>query len=104
MKQRRHLLCHALTTPLIMVVPPDGATVAYKILRTSMREEMSWTPLVSSPMTLGWKNTRATETFSTDSADVSVWELVLDLHRGWGQRRQFVRHALNNLSGHDRDA
>ena len=26
------------------------------------------------------KNTRTTETFSTDSADVSVWEL----HRGWG--------------------
>ena len=46
----------------------------------------------------------ATETFSTDSADVSVWELVLDLHRGWSHRRQFVRHALNNLPGHGRAA
>ena len=42
----------------------------------------------------------ATETFSTDSADVSVWELVLELHRGCGQRRQFVRDALTNLLEH----
>ena len=28
--------------------------------------------LASLPMTLGWKNTRATETLSTDSDDVSV--------------------------------
>ena len=26
-------------------------------------KEVSWTPLVSLPMTLGWKNTLATETF-----------------------------------------
>ena len=26
------------------------------------------------------------------------------LHRGWSQRRQFVRHSLNNLSGHGRTA
>ena len=44
---------------------------------------------------------RAMETFSDDSDDVSVWELVDRIgppssHRGWSQRRQFVRHALDN--------
>ena len=44
------------------------------------------------------------ETFIADSDDVSVWELILGLHREGGQRRQFVRHALNNLSVRGRAA
>merc|ERR1711992_370721 len=49
--------------PANMVVPPDNTTLAYKSLRMSTSHFMmdwkvvSWMPLASLPMKLGWKST-----------------------------------------------
>merc|ERR1712087_13670 len=49
--------------PANMVVPPDRTTLAYKSLRMSTSHFMmlwnvvSWTPLASFPMKLGWNST-----------------------------------------------
>merc|ERR1712083_1273376 len=49
--------------PANMVVPPDNTTLAYKSLRMSTSHFMmdwkvvSWIPLASLPMKLGWKST-----------------------------------------------
>merc|ERR1719376_1359337 len=49
--------------PEYMVVPPESTTLAYKSLRMSTSHFMiewkvvSWTPLASFPMKLGWKRT-----------------------------------------------
>merc|ERR1712024_92142 len=49
--------------PANMVVPPDNTTFAYKSLRISTSHFMidwnvvSWIPLASFPMKLGWKST-----------------------------------------------
>ena len=41
-------------------------------VNVTLHDVVAWTPLVSLPMTHGWKNTSVTETFGTDSDDVSV--------------------------------
>merc|ERR1719502_2409831 len=51
--------------PANIVVPPDNTTLAYKSLRMStshfmmLWKEVSWIPLASLPMKLGWNNTSA---------------------------------------------
>ena len=68
--------------PWNMAVPPDGINLAYNSLRMSAsdsvlnKSEVSWIPLASLPVTLGWNNLRPTETFSADNDDVFVWEHV----------------------------
>ena len=91
MEQRRLFLRHVQKYSLNMVVPLDSTT--WRTTPCGFQSVVD--SLASLPMTLGWKNTCA-------QRKRSVWELVLDVQRGWGQRRQFVRHALNNLSGHGR--
>ena len=64
---------------------------------------VSWNPLASLPVEHGWKSTfYATETFGAINDDVSVWDVVLDLYRGWRQRRQLLRHVLKDPLEHGR--
>ena len=53
-------------------------------------KEVTWNPPASLPMELGWTSNFTQRERS--APDVSVWEVVLDLYRGWSQRRQLLRH------------
>ena len=71
-----------LPVPWNMAVPHDNVTLAYKFLRMSAShfvmyfKEVSWNPLVSLPLRLGWnKKIDALETISANRDDASVWEL-----------------------------
>ena len=57
--------------------------------------------LRTSHFMLHWRETQK-ETISVDSDDVSVCENVLDLNRGWSQRRQLLRHVLEDPLEHGR--
>ena len=62
-----------------MVVPPENTTLAKNFLRMSTSHcmrEVSWTPLASLLVKLGWKNTFTQwKRLAADSDEVSVWEL-----------------------------
>ena len=60
--------------PRNMVVPPDNTTLVYKFSRksTSHLGDVSWIPLASLLVKLGWNSTRETETLGADSDGVFV--------------------------------
>ena len=81
-----------------MVVPLDSTT-----WRTTpcgfQRGRSVVDSLASLRMKLGWKNTFVQR---KRSAPTVLMFPSGRMYREWRQRRQYVRHALNNLSGHGR--
>ena len=78
--QRRQFLKRAFTGPLKKTVPHDGTILAYNFLRMSTSHfvwrQVSWIPLTPLRVKLGWSNFIVMETFSADSDDLYVCELV----------------------------
>ena len=62
------------------------------------RKEVSWNPLASET----WLAKTPHNGNVRRNDDVTVWELVLDLHRGWSQRRLFLPHVLKDPLEHGR--
>ena len=61
-------------------------------------KEVSWNPLASET----WLVKTPHNGNVRRNDDVTVWELVLDLHRGWSQRRLFLPHVLKDPLEHGR--
>ena len=66
-------------------------------------KEVSWTLLASLLLKLGWTSTFTQQKRSAPSTVMfPSGEVVLDLYRGWSQRRQHLRHVLEDPSEHGR--
>ena len=91
-----------------MVVPPDNTTLAFYLadVKVTLHDVVERIVVESACfLTSGtWleKHFHATDTFSAINDDISVWLLVLDLYRGWSQRRQFLRHVVKDPLEHGR--
>ena len=108
MEPTRTFLHRALHNPLEQVVPRDNTTLACNLadVNVSLHDVVERSVVEPAGFFTNetWldKHFHATETFGAINDDVSVWEVVLDLHRGWSHRRQLLRHVLKNPLEHGR--
>ena len=99
--QRRQFLRRVLKNPWNLVVPTDNTTLTYNSLQMSTRQEVSWTPPASLPITLGWKKHSRNGNVRSDSDDVSVWEhvgLLLVKVRGRLELSVVIKKHVENFS------